>query len=444
MRAVRYGVTRHHVLGLEVVLADGTVLRTGGKFVKCSSGYDLTQLLIGSEGTLAVTTEITVKVQPRLVEAATVLAPFATLAEVAQAVPQIVEQRRRPDHSRVHRRAGHGRDHRKCRPGPRHSRRDQGGHAGLSGRRAGGHATPSGWKRTPSRWATLLERSARSMSTSSRAAAGSAADRGPGEGVLRVQGGRGGRHRRRRRPARGHPGLSGPGGRPGRPATAPSSPAAAMSATATSTCRSSSPTRTDAMRCSSRSSPTALAAGGAISGEHGIGTEKLSYFLDTVDAREPRPHALHQEGLRPVGDPRTRSAARRRQGDGMNGARALLSTLVGAGVDVCFANPGTSEMHFVAALDDVPEMRGILTLFEGVATGAADGYARVSRTAGGDAAAPGPRTGQRPGQPAQRPAGPLPAGQHCGRPRHLPRPLRRARSSPTSPRWPARSRGGTG
>ena len=63
----------------------------------------------------------------------------------------------------------------------------------------------------------------------------------------------------------------------------------------------------------------------------------------------------------------------------MNGARALLATLVGAGVDVCFSNPGTSEMHFVAALDDVPEMRGILTLFEGVATGAADGYARVAR-----------------------------------------------------------------
>ncbi len=62
----------------------------------------------------------------------------------------------------------------------------------------------------------------------------------------------------------------------------------------------------------------------------------------------------------------------------MNGARALLRSLVGAGVDVCFANPGTSEMHFVAALDEVPDMRAVLTLFEGVATGAADGYARMA------------------------------------------------------------------
>jgi len=62
----------------------------------------------------------------------------------------------------------------------------------------------------------------------------------------------------------------------------------------------------------------------------------------------------------------------------MIGAQALIGSLVAAGVDTCFMNPGTSEMHFVAALDLVPEMRGSLTLFEGVATGAADGYARIA------------------------------------------------------------------
>ncbi|MFN4264478.1 MAG: acetolactate synthase large subunit [Aquabacterium sp.] len=61
-----------------------------------------------------------------------------------------------------------------------------------------------------------------------------------------------------------------------------------------------------------------------------------------------------------------------------NGAQALMKTLVDAGVTVCFTNPGTSEMHFVAALDTEPRMRGVLTLFEGVATGAADGYARMA------------------------------------------------------------------
>lgn len=61
-----------------------------------------------------------------------------------------------------------------------------------------------------------------------------------------------------------------------------------------------------------------------------------------------------------------------------NGAQALMKTLVDAGVEVCFSNPGTSEMHFVAALDDEPKMRAVLALFEGVATGAADGYARMA------------------------------------------------------------------
>ncbi|MCP9951711.1 thiamine pyrophosphate-binding protein [Actinomadura madurae] len=62
----------------------------------------------------------------------------------------------------------------------------------------------------------------------------------------------------------------------------------------------------------------------------------------------------------------------------MNGAQSLIRTLADAGVEVCFANPGTSEMHFVAALDSVPGMRGVLGLFEGVVTGAADGYARIA------------------------------------------------------------------
>ncbi len=61
-----------------------------------------------------------------------------------------------------------------------------------------------------------------------------------------------------------------------------------------------------------------------------------------------------------------------------NGAQALMKTLADAGVDVCFTNPGTSEMHFVAALDSEPRMRAVLALFEGVATGAADGYARMA------------------------------------------------------------------
>jgi acetolactate synthase-1/2/3 large subunit len=61
-----------------------------------------------------------------------------------------------------------------------------------------------------------------------------------------------------------------------------------------------------------------------------------------------------------------------------NGATALVKTLVNAGITTCFSNPGTSEMHFVAALDSAPEMRAVLTLFEGVATGAADGYARMA------------------------------------------------------------------
>ena len=62
----------------------------------------------------------------------------------------------------------------------------------------------------------------------------------------------------------------------------------------------------------------------------------------------------------------------------MNGAESLLATMVGAGMDACFANPGTSEMHFLAAVDRAPGLKCVLTLFEGVATGAADGYFRMA------------------------------------------------------------------
>lgn len=62
----------------------------------------------------------------------------------------------------------------------------------------------------------------------------------------------------------------------------------------------------------------------------------------------------------------------------MNGAESLMETLLGCGVDTCFMNPGTSEMHFVAALDHAPAMRPVLGLFEGVVTGMADGYGRIA------------------------------------------------------------------
>ncbi len=90
MRAVKYGVTRHHVLGIEAVLGTGESIRAGGKFVKSTSGYDLTQLVVGSEGTLALVTEATLRLHPRPEHHSTLLAPFATLQEIAAAVPPVV------------------------------------------------------------------------------------------------------------------------------------------------------------------------------------------------------------------------------------------------------------------------------------------------------------------------------------------------------------------
>ncbi|MGA9449339.1 MAG: thiamine pyrophosphate-binding protein, partial [Candidatus Sulfotelmatobacter sp.] len=62
----------------------------------------------------------------------------------------------------------------------------------------------------------------------------------------------------------------------------------------------------------------------------------------------------------------------------MNGAESLIRSLLAGAVDTCFANPGTSEIHIVAALDEVKDLRCVLGLFEGVVTGAADGYARMA------------------------------------------------------------------
>jgi glycolate oxidase len=90
MRAVKYGVTRHHVLGVEAVLPTGEVISCGGKVVKNSTGYDLTQLIIGSEGTLALVTKVFLKLYPRPAHGVTVFAPFTTLDEVTTAVPKLV------------------------------------------------------------------------------------------------------------------------------------------------------------------------------------------------------------------------------------------------------------------------------------------------------------------------------------------------------------------
>ena len=111
----------------------------------------------------------------------------------------------------------------------------------------------------------------------------------------------------------------------------------------------------------------------------------------------------------------------------MNGAESLVHSLLKSGVDTCFSNPGTSEMHFVAALDRVPGMRCVLGLFEGVVTGAADGYARVDRQARRDAAALRARPRQRAGEPAQRATRRDADRQHRRRPGHLSPPARRRR-----------------
>ena len=88
-RCLKYGVTRNYVIGLEVVLADGEVLRTGGRVHKNKTGFDLIGLFVGSEGLLGVVTEITMRLLPLPPARATLSAAFATAAEAAEAVQAI-------------------------------------------------------------------------------------------------------------------------------------------------------------------------------------------------------------------------------------------------------------------------------------------------------------------------------------------------------------------
>jgi len=90
LRGAKYGTTRDYVLGLEVVLASGEVMRVGARTMKCVSGYDLTRLFVGSEGTLGVATEITLKIAPKPRETATATACFDRLDDAAEAVTQIM------------------------------------------------------------------------------------------------------------------------------------------------------------------------------------------------------------------------------------------------------------------------------------------------------------------------------------------------------------------
>jgi glycolate oxidase len=91
IKGAKYGVTKDYVMGLEVVLPDGRIMRTGSKCMKSASGYDLTRLLIGSEGTLGVVTEIILKINPKPLAVKTSLAYFSSLREAGQAVTAIMK-----------------------------------------------------------------------------------------------------------------------------------------------------------------------------------------------------------------------------------------------------------------------------------------------------------------------------------------------------------------
>ncbi|WP_420808441.1 FAD-binding oxidoreductase [Clostridium manihotivorum] len=96
MRAVKYGVTRDYVKGLELVLPTGEIVEVGGKVVKNSSGYNIKDLICGSEGTLAIVTKAILKLIPLPKESVSILAPFNNLSEAIGAVPNIVKSKTNP------------------------------------------------------------------------------------------------------------------------------------------------------------------------------------------------------------------------------------------------------------------------------------------------------------------------------------------------------------
>lgn len=96
MRAVKYGVTRDYVRGLEVVLPNGEIMNIGGKVVKNSSGYDLKDLIVGSEGTLVVITKAILKLIPLPKKAISLLIPFNTLENAIETVPKIIKSKSSP------------------------------------------------------------------------------------------------------------------------------------------------------------------------------------------------------------------------------------------------------------------------------------------------------------------------------------------------------------
>ncbi len=92
-RGLKYGVTRDYVLGLEAVLASGDIIRTGGKLTKDVAGYDLTRLFVGSEGTLGVVTEATLKLVPKPETKKTPLALYEHIEAVAESVSAIIAEK---------------------------------------------------------------------------------------------------------------------------------------------------------------------------------------------------------------------------------------------------------------------------------------------------------------------------------------------------------------